>query len=242
MARALAGSPPVLLFDEPTSASEDAVRVAQSEADAAQAALARASAGIAEARAATAQARSDWRSRAGSELSQAQGELAAQRQTLGGLSDKVDRTVIRAPLTGRINRLMVTTVGGSVSPGMPIAEVVPAENVLYVETMIKPSDIANIRLGQPAKVEITAYTAAVFGSLEGVVTSISRDAVLNEKTGESFYTVEVQPRSQLRDDKGKPLPIGPGMIANVSLLGEKRTVLSYLFTPIIRLGETAFRE
>ena len=66
--------------------------------------------------------------------------------------------------------------------------------------------------------------------------------MVNEKTGESFYTVEVQTTSQLRDAEGKKLRIGTGMIANVNLLGEKRSILSYLFTPITRLGETAFRE
>lgn len=222
--------------------AENAARVAQSEVDSAEAAVARAGAGIAEARAATAQARSDWMGRAGNELSQAQAELTAQQQSLPALSDRVDRTVIRAPMSGRINRMLVTTVGGSVSAGMPIAEVVPADNVLYIETMVKPSDIANVRLGQPARVEVTAYTSAIFGTLEGVVTSISPDAVVNEKTGESWYTVEVQTRSMLRDTEGKSLPIGPGMMANVSLLGDKRSVLSYLFTPITRLGETAFRE
>jgi len=64
----------------------------------------------------------------------------------------------------------------------------------------------------------------------------------NEKTGESFYKVEVQAVDTLRDQDGRRLPIGPGMIANVDLLGERRSALSYLFTPITRLSERAFRE
>jgi membrane fusion protein, adhesin transport system len=97
-------------------------------------------------------------------------------------------------------------------------------------------------LGQKAQVEITAYRASVFGMLQGDVTSISPDAVANEKTGESFYLVEVRTTSQLKDPDGKPLIIGPGMVANINLLGEKRSVLSYLFSPITRLKENAFRE
>ena len=77
---------------------------------------------------------------------------------------------------------------------------------------------------------------------EVIRTSLSPDAVLNEKTGESFYTVEVQTASWLKDEAGKRLPIGPGMVANVNLLGEKRSILSYLFSPITKLSETAFRE
>lgn len=222
--------------------AENAAAVAANDVSTAQSSLARASSGVAEARAAMAQQRSEWMSRSGMELSQTQAELAAQQQALPALSDRVDRTIIRAPMSGKVNRVLVTTVGGSVRAGEAIAEIVPSEKALYVEAQVKPSDIALVRLGQPAMVEITAYNASIFGKLDGKVTAISPDATINEKTGESFYTVEVQTVSTLVDADGRPLPIGPGMVANVSLLGEKRSVLSYLFTPITRLAETAFRE
>lgn len=221
--------------------AENAATVAQNEVSAAQANVARAQSSVAEARAAAAQQFSDWKSRAGMELSQAQAELSMQRQNLPALSDRVDRTVIRAPMSGKVNRVLVTTVGGSVTSGMPIAEIVPSDDALYFEVMIRPSDIGNIGLGQRARVEVTAYNSAVFGSLNGVVTSISPDAVQNDK-GESYYTVEVQTNQLLKGPDGRTLRLGPGMMANVSLLGESRSILSYLFTPITRLSENAFRE
>jgi adhesin transport system membrane fusion protein len=222
--------------------AQNAAEVARNELDAAEAALARARSGIAEAQAQTAQQRSDWMTRSGMELSQAQAELAVKQMQLPALSDRVDRTTIRAPMSGKVNRVMVTTIGGTVRAGDPVAEIVPSDDTLYIEAMVKPDDIANIGLGQRARIEITAYNSSIFGSLEGRVTSISPDAVVNDKTGESFYTVEVQTTSLLRDESGRRLQIGPGMIANVSLLGEKRSILSYLFTPITRLSERAFRE
>ena len=181
-------------------------------------------------------------SKAGVELSQAQAELSAQAPTLSALSDRVNRTVIRAPLSGKVNRVLVTTVGGSVQAGQPVAEIVPSENALYIEARVRPSDIANVRLGQSARIEITAYDSTIFGTLKGKVTSMSPDATADENTGETFYTIEVQTLETLRDQAGTALPIGPGMIASVSLLGEKRSILSYLFSPITRLTETAFRE
>ncbi|HEX2793297.1 MAG TPA: HlyD family type I secretion periplasmic adaptor subunit [Croceicoccus sp.] len=222
--------------------AENAALVAQKEVDSAQASVARARAGVAEARASAAQARSDWLSRAGTELSTTQAELSAKQAQLPALSDRVDRTVIRAPLSGKVNRVLVTTVGGSVAAGSPIAEIVPSDDTLYVEAQVRPSDIGNVRLGQEAQLEITAYNRAVFGTLKGFVTAISPDAVLNEESGETFYLVEVQTNEQLRDGNGSLLPIGPGMIANVNLLGEKRSILSYLFTPLTRLSQTAFRD
>jgi adhesin transport system membrane fusion protein len=97
-------------------------------------------------------------------------------------------------------------------------------------------------MGQKAKVSISAYDPSVYGSLQGVVTSISPDATVNEKTGESFYTVEVRTTKNALVHNGRPLPIGTGMVADVSLLGDKRSVLAYILTPITRLSETAFRE
>lgn len=222
--------------------TENDANVARKEVDSAHAGLARARAGVAEARAESARLRSDWMRTSASELSQAQAELSAKQLRLPALSDRVDRTVIRSPVNGTVNRVLVTTVGGSVAAGSPIAEIVPSNDALYVEAMIRPQDIANVGLGQGARLEITAYSRTLYGTLDGVVTAISPDAVKDERSGESYYTVEIQTNDQLLDRNGKPLQIGPGMVANVNLLGEKRSILSYIFTPITRLSETAFRD
>ncbi len=64
----------------------------------------------------------------------------------------------------------------------------------------------------------------------------------DERSEERYYTVEIQTDDRLLSKEGSPLEIGPGMVANVNLLGEKRSILSYIFTPITRLTETAFRD
>ncbi|HEY0112481.1 MAG TPA: HlyD family type I secretion periplasmic adaptor subunit [Allosphingosinicella sp.] len=223
--------------------AESAYSVAASEAAAAAAAISRAGSAVTEAQAALAQQRQDWRAVAAGELATAQAEFSARRSTLPALAERLDRTAVRAPLPGRINRVLITTVGGVVGPGAPLVEIVPSEESLLIETMIRPQDIAFVRMGQKAKVNITAYDPSVYGALDGVVVAISPDAVLNEKTGESFYTVQVRTtKNALADKQGRPLQIGTGMIADVSLLGDKRTILEYILSPITRLKETAFRE
>lgn len=222
--------------------AENAASVARSEAEAASSALARAVSGVAEARAALAQQRNDWKSLAATELTQVQADLAAQRSALPALQDKVSRTTVRAPMSGIVNRVLISTVGGSVAAGEPIIEIVPVESVLLIDAAVRPSDIANVRLGQKARIEITAYNSSIFGWLQGEVVAISPDAIFNEAQKESFYTVQVRTVGTMKDANGKPLQIGPGMVAMVSLLGEKRSVLSYLLTPISKLSETAFRE
>ena len=80
----------------------------------------------------------DWRALAANELAASQAEYLARRSTLPALAERAERMVLRAPLPGRVNRVLVTTVGGTVAPGVPLVEIVPSEELLLVETMIRP--------------------------------------------------------------------------------------------------------
>lgn len=222
---------------------ESAASVASSDAAAAAAARARAVSSVGEAQASAAQIRQDWRARAAAEFASAQAELSARRSALPALAERVERTVVRAPLAGRVNRVLVTTVGGTIAPGAPLVEIVPSQESLLIEARVRAQDIASVRLDQPSRVDVTAYDPAIYGGLQGTVVAISPDALVDEQTGESFYTVQVRTvANALVDKSGRRLPIGPGMVANVNLLGDKRSVLEYILSPITRLQETAFRE
>ena len=225
------------------SQAESAAAVAASEAEAAAESIARARAAVAEARSSLAQIRQEWRSQAANELAAAQAELAARRRALPALAERVDRTTVRAPLPGLVNRVLVTTLGGTVAPGAPLVEIVPSEDSLLIEARVRPDDIAFVSLGQPARVSVTAYDRAVYGALDGRVVAMSPDAVTEERTGETYYLVRVRTsENALLDPRGRPMPIGPGMVAEVDLLGDTRTVLQYILSPITKLSETALRE
>jgi adhesin transport system membrane fusion protein len=223
--------------------AERQASVNASQAAAAQAGIARAQASVAEAQAALSQARQDWRSQAAGELAAAQAEAAGRREAQPALANRLERTVVRAPLAGRVNRVLVTTVGGTVGPGEPLVEIVPSKTGLTIEAQVRPKDIAFVRVGQRSLVKITAYDYSIYGGMDGKVTNISPDAVVDERTGESFYTVKIQTASDtLVASSGQRLPISPGMIADVNLIGDQRTILSYILTPLTRLSENAFRE
>jgi membrane fusion protein, adhesin transport system len=222
---------------------EAQAQTANSESAAAAAAVGRARAQIAEATAEQAQQTGDWRSRAATELAAANAELAVRQKMLPALSDRLRRADVIAPVSGRVNRVLVTTPGAAITPGSPLVEIVPSNDSLIIEALVKPKDIGSVKIGQPASVNITAYDSAVYGALKAVVISISPDTIVNEKTGASFYFVHVRTTAiALRDASGKPLPIGAGMTAEVNLLGEKRSILSYVFSPITKLVRNAFRE
>lgn len=222
---------------------ESQALTASSESAAAAAAVGRAQAQIAEAKADEARQTGDWRSRAATELAAATAELAARQKMLPALTDRLRRADVTAPVSGRVNRVLVTTPGAAVAPGSPLVEIVPSDDGLIIEALVSPKDIGLMRIGQAAHANITAYDSAVYGSLKAVVISISPDAVINEKIGDSFYLVRIRTTdTALRDANGKPLPIGAGMTAEVNLLGEKRSILSYFFSPITKLARNAFRE
>ncbi len=222
---------------------QSAAAVATTDAASAAAGVSRGKAAVTEARSALTQVHEDWRSQAAADLASAQAELSARASANTALADKVSRTTVTSPLAGRVNRVLVTTVGGVVRAGEPLVEVVPNEDSLLIEAQVAPKDIAFIRPEQEARINVSAYDAAVYGSMRGEVVSISPDATVDERTGESYYVVRVRGRAKsLTDHGGRPLPIGPGMTADVNLLGDKRSVLQYLLTPITRLSERAFRE
>jgi len=222
---------------------QNSASVATSEAAQAAAAVGRAQSAVAEARATLSQVRQSWRAQTGTELAAAQAEMAARSRTVPALAARFSRSTIAAPVTGRVNRVLVSTVGSSIAPGQPIIEVVPSNDTLIVEAQVGPKDIGFVRIKQKAKINVSAYDSAIYGSMAGEVVTISPDATVDERTGESHYTVRVRADAKsLVDRQGTPLAIGPGMTAEVSLLGDKRSVMAYILTPITRLSETAFRE
>jgi len=222
---------------------ENSASVAITDAAQAAAAIARAQSAVAEARASLAQVRGAWRAQAGMELATAQAELASRRQTVPALAARLGRATVTAPVNGRVNRVLVSTSGASIGAGQPIVEVVPSADALTVEAMVSPKDIASVRLGQRAKVNITAYESGIYGGMDGRVVTISPDATVDERTGESHYTVRVRADAQnFRGPNGQRLVIGPGMTADVNLIGDKRSVMAYIMSPFTRLREDAFRE
>lgn len=210
---------------------------------AAEQAIRRARGTVAEASAALGAVQQRFRAESVDALTTARAELAGQRETLPALQDRVTRTAVLAPIAGIVHRVLVATVGGTVKPGEPLVEIVPVNDGLVVEAQVRPQDVAFIHPGQRAVVKLTAYDYSLYGAMDGAVERISPDATVDERTGDSFYNIRVRTTSAgLQTLDGRKLPIGPGMVAEVDLLGEKRSVLSYLLSPIDKVSSNAFRE
>ncbi len=188
--------------------------------------------------------RRQFKSEAATDLSRVVIELNPMRQTLPAFADKVNRTQVKAPLKGVVNRVLVNTVGGVIKPGEPIAEIVPFDDNLVVEAQIRPQDIGFIQLGQSANVKITAYDYSIFGSIKGTIINISPDSVSKEERGQVmyYYVARIETNTKAIKSLEKNLPIIPGMQAQVDIITGNKSVLSYLLKPLIAVKENAFRE
>ncbi len=182
------------------------------------------------------------RQQALTEKAQTLAELSVIDETIRGASDRVSRTDIRSPVDGIVNTLEVNTIGAYVDPGTVVAGIVPTADTLLVEAKISPRDVAFITRGQKAIVKVTAYDFSVFGGLEGEVTNVSADSIVDKEKGETFYLVQVKTNESELVRNGKAYPIIPGMVASAEIMTGRKTILSYLMKPINKAQSVALTE
>ena len=169
-------------------------------------------------------------------------ELSEINTRIPLLEQKLKQTEIRSPSDGIINSLPVSDKETVIKTGDVIAEIVPSTDDLIVEAYVDPKDIAKIEVGQQARVSLTAYDAAKYGYLTGVLLKVSADAVYREEKQSYMYAIEVELIDNLVDSKGDIVPLNPGMIAQVDIIRGQQTVLEYFWQPIAKLKDDAFRQ
>ena len=176
------------------------------------------------------------------DLTQALAELSVVDETIRGATDKVARTDIRSPVDGIVNTLELNTVGAFVQPGAVVAGIVPTSETLLVEARVSPRDVAFIRPDQVALIKVTAYDFSIFGGIEGKVSNITADSLVDQKTGEPYYQVRVATDKSTLQRDGKAYSIIPGMICSVDIKTGRKTILTYLMKPINKAREEAMSE
>jgi adhesin transport system membrane fusion protein len=202
----------------------------------------RAMAAVREAQAQASQASFEFRQSALDERSQINAKIAVNEQSLRGAENKQNRTEIRSPVDGVVNDVQVTTIGGYVQPGQKIMEVVPLGEKLLVETRVKPSDIAFIKVGDRALVKVTAYDFSTYGGLDGRVVQVSADSIYDENEKHAYFTVIVETGKSFLMASGHRLPITPGMMTDTQIITGRKSILTYLLKPMLKARSEALRE
>ncbi|MFT3666275.1 HlyD family type I secretion periplasmic adaptor subunit [Piscinibacter sp.] len=211
---------------------------ARGETEQSGAQIARVQAAIGEAQRKIQETELTFRNDSRKELAEVAGRLNALNEGAVALADKVDKSQIRSPVRGRVQRLLANTVGGVVQPGKDIVEIVPLDDALVLEARIAPKDIAFIAPGQAATVKFSAYDFSIYGGMDAAVENISPDTVVDER-GNAFYLVRVRTKGASFNDK---LPLIPGMTAEVDILTGNKSVLAYLLKPVLKAKAYALRE
>ncbi len=175
------------------------------------------------------------------QLGEAQKDLLDLNEQIRSAEDVLRRTVIRAQMDGTIVDLQVHTIGGVVSPGQVLLDIVPKGDRLIVETFIDPNDIDVVDAGLPAQVRLTALTQRNLLPLEGRVETVSADRLTDRRTGADYFLARVvlegDPSAVLQGQR-----LYPGMQAEVMIVTGERTTLDYLSRPLVQSFNRAFRE
>lgn len=174
-------------------------------------------------------------------LRETQAQLADIEERIRASADTFQRILITAPLAGTITDLKVHTVGGVISPGSKIADIIPQDDKLIIEAKVQPQDIDVVRAGLTARVRLSAYKTRKVPPVDGIVRQVSADRFTDERTGQTYYLARIEVNEdQLRHLQG--VALYPGMMADVLIVTGERTLLSYLFSPITDSFNNAFRE
>lgn len=165
-------------------------------------------------------------------------ELAERRRAL---TEQVDRLEIRAPVSGIVLGLAVTTPHSVIRPADPILYIIPQDRPLIIIAQIPPIHVDEVRVGQEVRVSFAAFSARTTPQLSGTLTTISADAMTDQASHQSFYraeiTLEAGEMAKLKDNK-----LVPGMPVQAYIGTGDRTPMAYLLKPFTDYFRMAMRE
>ena len=172
----------------------------------------------------------EWEARAAS---------LAQEVIKAARTERIQRLI--APADGVVQELAVHTVGGVVTPAQPLLVVVPADARLEGEVWVENKDIGFVQAGQEARVKVDAFPFTRYGTVDGVILTVSRDAVPLERGGLVYAARVSLGRVVVEADEG-PLPLRPGMSVSVEIKTGQRRLIEFVLSPLLRAGSEAARE
>ncbi|MBL8699026.1 MAG: HlyD family type I secretion periplasmic adaptor subunit [Alphaproteobacteria bacterium] len=161
------------------------------------------------------------------ELAKAERHLGYQRLT--------------APIDGTVLQLAVHTLGGVVAAGETLMQIVPDDARLEVEALVPNRDAGFVTPDQPAQIKLEAFPFAIYGTLDGHVRDVGRDAIDDARVGPSFPVRIALARQHIRTGE-RAIPLSPGLRVTVDVVTERRSVAAALAAPLLRLRHDALRE
>ncbi|WP_352537648.1 HlyD family type I secretion periplasmic adaptor subunit [Mesorhizobium sp. M0029] len=166
----------------------------------------------------------DLRSEVATDLRDTQGKISEFVERKVAAEDQLKRIDLRSPQDGVVLQLAVHTIGGVITPGEQVMQIVPVTDDLTVEAHIAPQDIDQVTMGQNAILRLSAFNRQTTPELTGTLSRISADLTIEERTGAAFYVARVTlPKTEVAKLRG--LALAPGMPAEVFFPTGDRTML-----------------
>ena len=166
-------------------------------------------------------------------------ELAEQRRAL---LDQRDRLAIRAPVSGIIYGLQVTTPRSVIRAAEPVMFIIPQDRPLVIAARVDPIHIDKITLGQPVNLRFSALDQRTTPELTGEVAKVSPDAFVDQARGLSYYRVEITLPEAEQAKLPENIRLLPGMPVEAFIRTGDRTPLAYLTKPLTDYFSKAFRD
>ncbi len=213
----------------------------QGELQSLEPAVPRSRAAVAEAEQRLGEAENIFQQEAQEQLGQTEQSIAQLEEILAEATEQGLRAEIKSPIGGVVKKLRYYTIGGVISPGEPIMEIVPTGDKLVVEAKLNPTDRGYVNEGQSALVKVSTYDFVRYGGLQGTVTHVAPDSSTDENRAPYFRVIVTTDKTHLGEQEGQ-LPITPGMQATVDIHTGRKSVLEYLIKPVLKLRHEAFRE
>lgn len=181
------------------------------------------------------------RTEAGTMLAQLNAQINMQQSRSAAAADLSDRTHIRAPVDGVVDKLAVTTIGGVIRPAEPIMDILPRGDAMLVEAMISPNDVDQVHVDQSARVRLSAISVAATPEIHGRVVYVGADRITAPDGKTSYFPVRIAiDPAELRKQTSAGLKAG--MPAEIFVETGSRSMLSYLTKPLRDQFARAFRD
>lgn len=184
---------------------------------------------------------SDLHTEVAQTLRDTQVQISQLLERIQAATDVLARTEIRAPEAGTITDLRIHTPGGVIAAGEPLMDLVPRQDRLIVKVHVKPEDIDLVRPGLEAHVRLLSYKHRRVPPVEGVLTYVSADRLVDKETELAYYVARVR----MNETSLQELPeveVMPGMPVEVLIKTGEFTVANYVFRPVLDSFNRAFRE
>ena len=184
---------------------------------------------------------SDERKDALKQLTIIESQQAELSKTLHRLRNTMEKLEVRSPVHGLVKGITVTTVGGIITPGQTLLQIVPLDEALLVETQISTRDVGHLRPNQNVVVKVASYDYSRYGTISGKLSVIS-PSTYSSKEGQSYYKGWIKlSKNYVGDREGHNL-ILPGMTVQADIITGEKTILQYLLKPIYTVAQGAFHE